>query len=660
MRSPARYLFLSLVGFSLSLSFPESLPPGAASPRTALSSRLQRPGEAPAPLELRRLAEQALTAVNAKDRERLTPLVTEDALTDFRWMQQTTTKEWKAAVLAMPALEEETGDDRNSRRCFVVFTAWHSCQSDGDHIHRVERTMQGWRIGREIPETETNGFRVRDHELTLSVKPQRKSAFVSDRVQIESTGPKQIPYGILRLSSDFTVEQVRLSQPNGSAVPFRQAGGILMFVPPSEPNFTLALRYSGEVEHRGSDFIQDRVATLSSYWYPHIARLPAKATITATAPPGWTPIAPGELLKQSRDPKTEALTCTFRNEIPVCFYTVNMARFSLTTRKVGGREVAIYLLQPDAARAKRSLDMLERAMAFYERHFSPYPYSRFTLVEAGQPFEGALEGYSLATFGPNTLPDFIPHELAHTWWGGLIPCTYTRSMWNESFAEYSDGLFRRLGNTPTGRTDDLTLPMLRRLPEAARLLSHYPLSQAQDTSDDRQAAAGYIKGAFVLNVLEAELGQETMLTCVKAFLSQHRRGEAADWPDFESAVQRVTGKDYRWFFAQWMERPGLPRLRVENVTTKREGEMTVVEAEVVQDGPSYRLRLPVRLDTKEGKPVQEVVEVTEARTPVRYVVPGTPSRLRLDPRATLPLTPAVPNAEQPDPFVFEFKRDASE
>ena len=38
----------------------------------------------------------------------------------------------------------------------------------------------------------------------------------------------------------------------------------------------------------------------------------------------------------------------------------------------------------------------------------------------------------------------LVHEIAHTWWGGVVPNTYTRTLWNESFAEYSDGLYGRM------------------------------------------------------------------------------------------------------------------------------------------------------------------------------------------------------------------------
>ena len=87
---------------------------------------------------------------------------------------------------------------------------------------------------------------------------------------------------------------------------------------------------------------------------------------------------------------------------------------------------------------------MAKALPFYEAHFGKFPYSHYALVETLGPFGGALEAYSFATFGGGAFQFATAHELSHTWWGGVVPNPYTRSMWNESFANYSDNLFRRL------------------------------------------------------------------------------------------------------------------------------------------------------------------------------------------------------------------------
>ena len=191
------------------------------------------------------------------------------------------------------------------------------------------------------------------------------------------------------------------------------------------------------------------------------------------------------------------------------------------------------------------------------------------MVETRGPFGGALEAYSFATFGEGTLPSELPHELSHTWWGGLVPCAYTRSMWNEAFAQYSQNLFARLNREIADEVDvDKELPNGKRR-GFGNAFEGATIENAHDTSDNNQNAVGYSKGAFVLRALEEQIGLERMRGSLKNFLTAHTRGEAAEWPDFERAVNKTTGQDYHWFFEQWTKRTGLPRIKFANVTSKR-------------------------------------------------------------------------------------------
>src|SRR5262249_27520847 len=159
----------------------------------------------------------------------------------------------------------------------------------------------------------------------------------------------------LRLSPDFRLSTLKLGRPDGPALPFQQVGGILTFRPPAEKSFTLFMKYAGVVHHQECDYITTNEATLNSYWLPHTARLPATATITVTAPPGWDAIAPGERLREQRR-ADGSLVVTYRNDLPISFYTLDVGRYTVTKRLYKNRTLATYFLQPDAAFAQRCLD----------------------------------------------------------------------------------------------------------------------------------------------------------------------------------------------------------------------------------------------------------------------------------------------------------------
>src|SRR5205823_5277667 len=116
--------------------------------------------------------------------------------------------------------------------------------------------------------------------------------------------------------------------------------------------------------------------------------------------------------------------------------------YIITSRMSNGRKLSVYELKPVKGRAERSLDSLEKSLAWFEKSFGTYPYTHYEVVETLGPFGGALEAYSFSTYDRGAFGAVV-HEVSHTWWGGIVPCPYTKNMWNESFANYSDGLFTR-------------------------------------------------------------------------------------------------------------------------------------------------------------------------------------------------------------------------
>jgi aminopeptidase N len=600
---------------------------------------------------------RATRAVNSKHIDEITPLMGEGTDRSFGWAPDAR-ETWQGAALAVPTPPLNLGVLAAPGAMLAVFHAWHSCQSDGDHVYRLLHSAEGWRLGPEIPETETLGFRVRDHDLNVTFDLPGKNAAVTDTIQVERTAEQVPPFGLLRISQDFHIQSVTLADSaDKTPVSFHQAGGVIAFSPPTARKFALTLRYTGHLDHRESDYIRANEALLCSYWYPHIARLPARTTVTATAPPMWKAIAQGELVRETRAPDGSS-TVTFRNEVPNSFYTLDVGRYTVVQRTVKNRTLAVYQLRGNVALARTCLDTLAAAMDYYERSFAPFPYTRYAVVETQGAFSGALEAYSFATFGPNTLPELIPHELAHTWWGGMVPCTYTRSMWDEAFAEYAEDLFTR-SRAASGaqRADAVPRAPAELLEERRHNASFYaalPIAQAFDTEDDRHIAAGYDKGKQVLKMLEAQLGQPLMLRSMRRFFADHPKGEAAEWPAFEAAVAKESGKDYRWFFAEWLERKGIPALALAHTTFHRDNTGYTVETDVVQNGPPYRLELPILVETTLGKAVQSTREIDGASTHLTFHLDAAPTRLRLDPRGEVLFAPPLGTPAASNPTVFSF------
>jgi aminopeptidase N len=95
--------------------------------------------------------------------------------------------------------------------------------------------------------------------------------------------------------------------------------------------------------------------------------------------------------------------------------------------------------------------------------------------------------------------------------------------------------------------------------------------------------------------------------------------------DFTADVSESAGTDLRWFFAQWLDRPGCPILKV----TAQEGGIAV---EQVQQGEPYRFRLRLRWNGA-GKQQEQVFVVRDRREVLE--VAGPIARLAVDPEVEL-------------------------
>jgi aminopeptidase N len=540
---------------------------------------------------------------------------------------------WQLHLLRSP----RTGTANRPPDPVLVFSKFQPVQTTSDHIHRLVKTPAGWRIGAEIPDNDPLGYRVRDHHLRVRFDLPKSATFITDDVRIErTTAPAGQPF-FLRLSANLKVDSIAR---NGA--PFTAAthvpGVIWVSPPPGEKGLTLRFTYSGTFTEPGMDtYVNPREVFLNSYWYPHVARLPATATVEAEVPEGWTAVGQGE--PKGTEKTASGTRFRWRNDLPVSFFSLVAGKYTVTNRTVNGKTLTTYQLEPSAEDAARTLDRIERVMPVFEKAFGPYPYTRYAVVQSLGPFPGALEAYSFSTSAGRRF-FAVDHELAHSWWGGVVPNSYTRSLWNEAFASYSEGFAaRQLASPPPGRAS----AGLHRAPDLGRRYqTSYPVPVAQsfDTENSAHNSAGYGKGAIVLAMLEDELGTETMVRALRAFVADHPRGDAADWPDFERAVKKVSGKDYRWFFSQWLERPGAPVVKLANAKVEKQGAEWVAMAEIVQEGRPYRLNLPVLLETS-GEPIRVVVSAQERITKVRLVTRAEPRVLRLDPLGSVLLSGAA-------------------
>jgi hypothetical protein len=436
---------------------------------------------------------------------------------------------------------------------YAVFSTPLTCEDMGEQ----EFAWANGKLTRYVPEAEDFGVKVRDHDMKVHFNLAKQVADFTDEASFERTSEGRSFQ--FRLSDHFVVSSI--TDANGRPVPFSQAGGVVAVKSPAVNQFRLKIAYAGVVnlpQYAGS-VTPDEVILAQDYWYPIVGRGAAPYTLTSWTPKGWSVIGQGRRVSQS-DSGAEVVT-KFRMDLPTVYYSFSAAPFKSATDKIGNFTYTTY--SKDATEAGlHEENMLQSAVIdFYNRTFAPYPFPAWETVGSRLYGGGALEAYSYASYGGG-IPSEDPHEPSHTWWGGIMPNSYLHSQWNESFADFSEGLFHR--SRPLGNTEEREKAFIQdSMPQ--ELFKAAVVAEGPGEIGEAAGLLGYDKGAKVLQMLEDELGTEMMLKCMRNWIHSHVPGTLEEWSGFEAAVKRTTGKDYGWFFSQWLHRTGWPTFEISNV-----------------------------------------------------------------------------------------------
>ena len=400
----------------------------------------------------------------------------------------------------------------------------------------------------------------------------------------------------------------------------------LRFVRPSETN-----------GHIGSEGVY---LSGETHWYPDRPRSRATFRVQVTTPEGWHGVTHGrEVSRVAEDgharahwdvlAKTEALTLVAN-------------RFVTKQRTWNGIEVATYLFPEDAHLADEYLGAAIRYLGVYTKLLGPYPFPKFALVENFFPSGLGMPSFTL--LGSRVVkrryvqPYALGHEIVHSWIGNSVLNDVEDGNWVEGLTTYLANYYY---DELTGRAEEAREQrrmMLVGYAVYVRPEEDYPVGRFRSKENQRDNAIGYQKSAMIFHMLRREIGEQAFWAGIRKLVAEYT-GAYANWKVLEELFGEASGQDLRWFFAQWVERAGAPRLQITDalyradVTSARSGGHGgyVVSFRVKQHGTPYRLHLHARVKMSGGRVHTTRVEVESAEETFNVAVPALPVALEIDP-----------------------------
>jgi aminopeptidase N len=473
-----------------------------------------------------------------------------------------------------------------------------------------------------------------EHRVEIVLQPASGEIRIQDQLKVE--GIKEFRFRLATWLARIDVEV------DGVRVELKHQGGDTVIDLPDSGIHRIVFDMHGKVPARDEENTRELTSSsaadgvyLPGYdgWIPHPAGMPMRYQLAVSVPITQRAVVTGKLIDEQLGDNTyrASFVSTPFGESPSLF----AGPYQLHERQLQGLSLRSYFHAELADQADAYLDKAEEYIQRYQTSVGDYPYADFHIVSA--PLPVGLGFPNLAYVDRRIVPlpfmrsRSLAHEVLHNWWGNGVAVDYASGNWAEGLTTFmADYALERDKGEAAARA--MRVKWLR---DYAAL----PTARDQPVRDFRskqhQAAQviGYNKGAFIFHMLSLEIGQPAFDRGIRDFWRKHRFARAS-WSHLQVAFEQAAGRQLDWFFRQWLDREGAPRLSLGSHRVDTVDGAYRTRIEILQPVPGYRFRLDGLLTTTTGVERRRL-NIENRLTHLEWITPGRPLSIQLDPQNDL-------------------------
>ncbi|BFI74975.1 M1 family metallopeptidase [Sulfurisphaera ohwakuensis] len=255
---------------------------------------------------------------------------------------------------------------------------------------------------------------------------------------------------------------------------------------------------------------------------------------------------------------------------------LGIGKFEEIKDKLGEVDIIVATVPGRISKGKFALDVAKKVIGYYEDYFGiKYQLPKEHLIAIPEFAFGAMENWGAITFRETALladesssvqqkmrvASVVAHELAHQWFGDLVTMKWWDDLWlNESFATFMShkaiaelykewdfwGTFINSETSGALFRDSLTTTH----PIEAHVTSPEEIEQLFDD-------ISYGKGASILRMIEAYLGEEDFRKGIQIYLNTYKYSNATG-SDFWNSLEKGSGKPVSEIVKDWITKDGYP------------------------------------------------------------------------------------------------------
>lgn len=329
---------------------------------------------------------------------------------------------------------------------------------------------------------------------------------------------------------------------------------------------------------------------------------------------------------------------------PHAAYLVMMALgdFALVKDEWRGKQVGYYVEKEFEPHARAIFGKTPEMMTFYSNITGvEYPWPKYDQIVVREFITGAMENTTAVTFGdyiyatPRQMldgndEDVIAHELFHHWFGDYATAeSWSHIALNESFATYGEYLWfeYKYGRAEADYKGNIDLEnYINESNEKQVPVVRYFYEHPDEVFDNHS----YEKGGRILHMLRYLVGDTAFFKSVNLYLTRFAF-KNAEISDLRKCFEEVSGLDLNWFFYQWFEVPGHPKLSIEHSIDSVQKNYSVRIIQQKDEIINYTYRLPISIDVyTSGEKERKQVFIENDTTVFQFACSQYPDWVNVD------------------------------
>ena len=393
-------------------------------------------------------------------------------------------------------------------------------------------------------------------------------------------------------------------------------------------------------------FFNENWPNRGRHWLPIIDHPHDKATseFIVKAPSHYKVVSNGLLLEESELGNQTRLT-HWKQSVPVSswLFVLGVADFAVKyVDEFRGKSIQTWVYAKNREAGFYDFDEpTKKVLEFYSNYVGPYAYEKLANIQTPS-VNGGMETSSAIFYGEDLVTgkrdertrNVVIHEIAHQWFGNAITETTWDDAWlSEGFATFFTLLFIENEYGKEEYTKGIIKARKSVYDMSVKMPNFSIVSERTAEKEDVTSGITYQKGAWVIHMLRDLIGEKNFKKGIQNYYAKYFNANTTT-DEFRAEMEKVSGKDLKLFFKQWLYQPINPTI---NASWTYDASTKKLQIRLNQ-AQQFLYNVPVEIGYyKKGSTTPTILTMNLKDNDQVFSFPlaAAPEKLELDPRNIL-------------------------